>query len=169
MLQVGYDFTMWNRALTRSPATTEVILGRALLVETSTEIIAKKIWHRGPEFTARDIFDFAAVAELEPAALQGIGPILRDRRATILDRVAKQGEFLRKAFELLEARDYQRSYDECVRILLSTCQPAAVSGLKFKGSDSLSSGACGSSPGFSSCHPGGRNRANNGRPRIGNA
>jgi len=110
--------------LTPSPATTEVILGRALLVETSTEIVAKKIWHRGPEFTARDIFDFAAVAELEPAALNGISPILRDGRPTVLDRLAKHGEFLRKAFELLEVRDYRRSYDECVAVLRETLAAA---------------------------------------------
>lgn len=106
--------------LTSSPAAAEVILGRTLLVEKSTEIIAKKVWHRGPEFTARDIFDFAAVAELEPEALKPIGPILRDRRATVLARVEQQDQFLRKAFEVLEVRDYRRTYDQCLRILKET-------------------------------------------------
>jgi hypothetical protein len=47
--------------ITSEPAKTETLFGRHLLVETSTEIVAKKIWHRGAEITARDIFDFAMV------------------------------------------------------------------------------------------------------------
>lgn len=63
-----------SEPLTAMPAHAEELFGRPFLVETSTEIIAKKLWHRGAEFTARDIFDLAMVAELEPAALQEIAP-----------------------------------------------------------------------------------------------
>lgn len=66
--------------LTASPVTTEAICGRDVQVETSTEIVAKKLWHRGVEFTARDIFDLAMVAEMEPEALDEITPVMRDRR-----------------------------------------------------------------------------------------
>ena len=34
----------------------EVLVDRDIRVETSAEIVAKKVWHRGDMFTARDIF-----------------------------------------------------------------------------------------------------------------
>ena len=52
--------------LTEDPTITEELFGRPAQLETSTEIVAKKVWHRGVEFTARDIFDFAMVTEKEP-------------------------------------------------------------------------------------------------------
>ncbi len=103
--------------LTLAPAKAEILFGRSFLVETSTEIVAKKIWHRGAEITARDIFDFAMVAELEPGALHEITPILRDRRDAVLDRIQRNERSLRETFKSLTTLDYRRSFDECVQIL----------------------------------------------------
>lgn len=103
--------------LTEDPAITEELFGRPVKVETSSEIIAKKVWHRGVEFTARDIFDFALVTEKEPKALWKIEPVLRDRRDAILHRIASQDAFLRDAFAQLEVLDYRRSFDECVALV----------------------------------------------------
>jgi len=103
--------------LTPEPTEVELILGRDVLVETSTEIIAKKIWYRGAEFTARDIFDLAMVAEMEPAALPSIRPVLRDRKAAILQRISTHEEALRETFAALEVLEYQRSYDDAVEIV----------------------------------------------------
>jgi len=103
--------------LTSAPAKVEMLLGRSFLVETSTEIVAKKIWHRGAEITARDIFDFAMVAESEPGAMLEIAPILRDRRGAVLERIRRNEQFLRDSFGFLAKLDYRRSFDECVQIL----------------------------------------------------
>jgi nucleotidyltransferase AbiEii toxin of type IV toxin-antitoxin system len=103
--------------LTSAPAKAELLLGRRFLVETSAEIVAKKIWHRGAEITARDIFDFAMVSELEPAAMHEIAPILRDRRDVVLDRIQRNERWLRESFESLTILDYRRSFNECVQIL----------------------------------------------------
>lgn len=103
--------------LTRNPAVVETLFGREVQVETSTEIVAKKIWHRGIEFTARDIFDLAMVSEKEPEALQQIKPILRDRRDVVLERIATREAVLREDFAALEILDYRRSYDECVTLV----------------------------------------------------
>src|SRR5688572_7878473 len=46
------DFVV-SGSLTQSPFVIESLMGRDVRVETSTEIIAKKVWHRGAEFTAR--------------------------------------------------------------------------------------------------------------------
>lgn len=103
--------------LTKNPTITETLCGRKVQVETSTEIIAKKIWHRGDQFTARDIFDLAMVAEREPEALQQIKPILSDRRDIVLQRIASQEAALRETFAALEVLDYTRSFDECVELV----------------------------------------------------
>lgn len=103
--------------LTENLTVTESLFGHDVRVETSTEIVAKKIWHRGVEFTARDIFDLAMVAEQEPEALRTIRPILRDRRRVILERIAQHGEGLREIFDALETLDYRRSFDECVELV----------------------------------------------------
>ena len=102
--------------LTPAPTSVEMLFNRRVNVETSTEIIAKKVWHRGADFTARDIFDLAMVAEKEPKALASIKPILQDRRDLILTRIDKHGNDLRETFAALETIDYRRSFDECVEI-----------------------------------------------------
>lgn len=102
--------------LTENATVIEVLFGREVRVETSSEIIAKKVWHRGDRFTARDIFDLALVAEKEPEALWKIRPILRDRRETILARIGAQESTLRETFAALEVLDYRRSFDECVEL-----------------------------------------------------
>ena len=103
--------------LTRNPAITEKLFGREVRVETSTEIIAKKLWHRGEQFTARDIFDLAMVIENEPDALNEITPVLKDRREAVQQRIATQETALREAFGELEVLDYTRSFDECIQLL----------------------------------------------------
>jgi predicted nucleotidyltransferase component of viral defense system len=103
--------------LTQHPDVRELMFGREIRVETSTEIVAKKLWHRGERFAARDIFDLALVAERESDALTEIKPVLRDRRGVVLRHIADADAALRNAFGELEVLDYRRSYDECVAIV----------------------------------------------------
>lgn len=110
--------------LTKDATVIEQLFGRAVQVETSTEIIAKKVWHRGVIFTARDILDLAMVVEMEPEALVAIRPILRDRRHVVLERIEQHGGGLREVFEALETLDYKRSFDECV-VLVTRALDAA--------------------------------------------
>lgn len=104
-------------ALTSTPTRQEDVLGTPFLVEHSGEIIAKKVWHRGAEFTARDIFDFAVVAELEPEVLTELAPVLRSRREAILARIQRHREFICDSFEQLAILDYRRTFEECLTIL----------------------------------------------------
>jgi len=103
--------------LTQTPAIVEILFGRVVGVETSSEIIAKKVWHRGALFTARDIFDLALVIEKEPEALVPIGHILESRRGAVLKRIDTQDAALREAFAELDVLDFRRSYDECVGLV----------------------------------------------------
>lgn len=106
--------------LTSNPTVAEQLFGRQVSVETSTEIIAKKLWHRGKQFKARDMFDLALVAEREPGALREIRPILRDRREVVLARIADSDKQLRSDFAELETLEYRPTYDECLAIVKKT-------------------------------------------------
>ena len=111
-------------ALTSTPTYEEDILGTPFRVEYTGEIIAKKVWYRGAEFTARDIFDFAMVAEREPDVLTELAPVLRSRRDVILSRVQRHQVFLRESFRELAVLDYRRSFDQCLAILTATLASA---------------------------------------------
>jgi predicted nucleotidyltransferase component of viral defense system len=110
------DFVV-AQPLTHPHAQMEDVLGRQVQVETSIEIVAKKIHHRGKEFTARDILDFALLAEKEPAAIASIQGILRQRRDAVLARIDADDERLREVFSQLAILEYRRSYDECVQLV----------------------------------------------------
>jgi len=49
--------------------------------------------------------------------LKSIAPILRDRKDVILARIKSGDANLRDDFANLEALEYRRSYDECVKIV----------------------------------------------------
>jgi hypothetical protein len=102
--------------LTGKPWNIERLFDRDVRVETSAEIIGKKVLYRGQHFTARDIFDLAMVAELEPEALFPIQPILRDRKDIILERIRADDASLREAFDALDILDHGRTYDQCVAL-----------------------------------------------------
>jgi hypothetical protein len=103
--------------LTPNPTMVEILFDRAVDVETSAEIVAKKVWHRGDRITARDIFDLAMVADLERDSLHSIRPILRGRREIALARIAANEAALREAFGALEVLEYRRTFDECVELV----------------------------------------------------
>lgn len=105
--------------LTKEPTADETILERRVRVETTAEILAKKVWHRGAEFTARDIFDFALVATREPGAIEVIRPILRERRDVIRARIEKGAKALRTVFSEINTLEFQPEYDECLAIVES--------------------------------------------------
>ena len=112
--------------LTSDPLRRESILGRSVLVETSAEILAKKLWHRAATFPARDLFDFATVAALEPHELRGVAGVLRVHRAALLQRLQDHGMALREDFAALDAWEFQPGFEECVaalRLALSRGSP----------------------------------------------
>lgn len=95
----------------------EKILGRDLWVETSAEIVAKKVWHRAAHFTARDVVDLAVVATREPRALLRLKPLLAARRTTLLERLATHEAALREDFAALDLLELQASFEECLEIV----------------------------------------------------
>jgi hypothetical protein len=117
------DFVV-SGTLTVAPTQPETLFGRNVLVETSTEIVAKKIWYRGEFVTARDLFDLAMVAEREPAALQEIAPVLKERRAIMLSRVEEHRDRLKEDFDALMTLDYRPTFDACIKRVTKVLQDA---------------------------------------------
>ena len=98
--------------LTAEPFEMWELLGRAIKVETSAEIVAKKLWHRGDRATARDLFDLALVIEREPKALATAGPFLAKHRGAFLQQVDQRKLVLKAQFDAIDVLDYRPSYEQ---------------------------------------------------------
>jgi len=62
------DFIVGS-SMTPSPTTQRTIEGETVELETVSEIITKKVYHRGSNIRPRDIFDIAAAAETHADAI----------------------------------------------------------------------------------------------------
>ncbi len=98
--------------LTSDPFEWWDLLGRQIRVETSAEIVAKKIWHRGDRATARDLFDLAMVIDREPEALTAASSFLMRHRHEFLKQVKERKAVLKAQFEAIDTLDYQPSYEQ---------------------------------------------------------
>jgi predicted nucleotidyltransferase component of viral defense system len=101
--------------LTSDPFEVWELLGRQVKVETSAEIVAKKLWHRGDRATARDLFDLALVIEREPMALATAGAFLRRHRDEFLQQVDQRKAVLKAQFEAIDTLDYQPTYEQAAQ------------------------------------------------------
>lgn len=101
--------------LTSNPFELWELLGRRIKVETSAEIVAKKLWHRGDRATARDLFDLALVIEREPLALATAGSFLIRHRDEFLKQVDQRKAVLKAQFEAIDTLDYCPSYEKAAQ------------------------------------------------------
>lgn len=107
------DFVV-STNLTKDPFEIWELLGRRVKVETSAEIVAKKLWHRGDRVTARDLFDLALVIEREPAELATASIHLLRHRDEFLKQIDQRKVVLQAQFDAIDTLDYRPSYDEAV-------------------------------------------------------
>jgi predicted nucleotidyltransferase component of viral defense system len=98
--------------LTDEPFESWRLLGRDVRVETSAEIVAKKLWHRGDRATARDLFDLALVIEREPAVLASAGAHLIRHREAFLTQIEQRKTVLELQFDSIDRLDYRVSYGQ---------------------------------------------------------
>jgi hypothetical protein len=101
-------------ALTKQPYEVVRHAGRDIKVERSAEIIAKKMWHRGDQAKARDLFDLCAVADAEPDAVAEASPFFLRHGAAFLQRLHDRVELTRVEFEAIDALGFQRGFDDCL-------------------------------------------------------
>ncbi len=97
--------------------------GREIKVERSGEIIAKKMWFRGDQAKARDLFDLCAVASLEPAAIAEASPFFARHGEAFLRRLQERAELARAEFEAIDALEFRQSFDECLQQARRTLEP----------------------------------------------
>lgn len=100
--------------LTSQPYEEWHLLGRLVKVETSAEIVAKKLYHRGDRAAARDLFDLALVIEREPQALTSAAPYLVRHRNAFIQQIKQRRSVLKIQFEAIDRLDYQIGYDAAV-------------------------------------------------------
>jgi Nucleotidyl transferase AbiEii toxin, Type IV TA system len=113
--------------LTAQPWTLETIMGEAVCVETDVEIVAKKMWHRGNQATARDLFDLALVLQTDPAGLAREAQWMVRHRDAFLHQIVGRRSALQKTFNAISWLPNPRvvvpDYDECVERARAFLQP----------------------------------------------
>lgn len=95
------------------------VLGRQVKVETSAEIVAKKMYYRGDRATARDLFDLALVIERDPQSLRDAATFINRHRAAFIEQIADPGRGLLAAFAAIQTLDYQPTYAHCAELARS--------------------------------------------------
>lgn len=89
--------------------------GRAVMVETPAEILAKKVLYRAADFTARDLFDLAFLIENgEAVKLMAHRSVYLPKLRLIVQRLRTNAAPLRRSFAAIEAEDYTAGFDRCV-------------------------------------------------------
>jgi len=94
-------------------------------VETPAEIIAKKIRYRGPTFTIRDIFDFAAAVRHDPHLIDTLRQVISHvdfqktlDRVTLLKRNFPADPSISQFINIIETEDrLPEIYDSLIKVL----------------------------------------------------
>lgn len=102
--------------LTANPFEVWDLFGRQVKVESSAEVVAKKLWHRGDRATARDLFDLALVIEREPEALATAANFLTRHRSEFLRQTEARKTVLQAQFDAIDTMDYQLTYDQAAKV-----------------------------------------------------
>ncbi|MYM84989.1 nucleotidyl transferase AbiEii/AbiGii toxin family protein [Duganella sp. FT50W] len=95
----------------------ETILGHQVRVETSVEIIAKKMWHRGDRITGRDIFDFALIAEREPEVLMEERKFMTRHATAVFQQLDERYTQLKQQFDAVDALNFHLTFDQASHTL----------------------------------------------------
>lgn len=98
----------------------ETILGYEVRTETSVEIIAKKMWHRGDRITGRDIFDFALIVDREPEVLMPARELMTRHAIAIFQQLDDRYVQLKQQFEAVDAINFNPTFDYACDALKTT-------------------------------------------------
>ena len=98
--------------LTNLPFEIWHLLGREIKVETSAEIVAKKLWHRGHTATARDLFDLALVIEKDSENLKTASEYLKKHSAMFLGQLKSRKKILESQFNAINALNFRPTFTE---------------------------------------------------------
>ena len=90
---------------------------RPVRVETAAEIVAKKMYHRGNQGTARDLFDLSMVVEREPNALQHVRPFMYRHLDALADALDAPPLAMKERFASIEMLNYTPTFDQAVSVV----------------------------------------------------
>jgi len=104
----------------------ERIFDRDVRVETTAEIIGKKLKYRCRDFKARDLFDLSLAAEREPKALEEITSVIVESAPFVSERMQAHERQLREDFAAIDAMSYNPTYDQCIARVRALFASAAI-------------------------------------------
>jgi len=90
------------------------VAGRKIRLESDVEIVAKKMWHRGHEAKARDLFDLNLVIERSPRELAQASEFVVAHREAFMKGLHERRDILKAQFESIDALEYKPCFDDCV-------------------------------------------------------
>jgi hypothetical protein len=103
-----------SSTLTKNPLEEHKVLGRNILLETSLEIVAKKLWYRGDRATPRDLIDLAVVIAHHHAEILDHYDIFLKNIEIFIDQCESRKSIMLPAFDSIEKIDFNMSFDECL-------------------------------------------------------
>ena len=103
-----------SSTLTKNPFEAHEVLGRAVLLETPIEIVAKKIWHRGDRATARDLLDLAVVIEHHYSEILNHRHVFIKNIEAFTHQCKIRQHIMEPAFNAIEKLQFNLSFDECL-------------------------------------------------------
>jgi hypothetical protein len=116
LLPAGEIDIVVGEPLTAAPWEVVVHEGRRILVETSSEIVARKMYHRGNQAKARDLFDLCTVADLDPAAIGLAAPFFARHGNAFIAQIKANAGYVEEEFAQIQRIDYERPFEECLTL-----------------------------------------------------
>lgn len=110
-------------SLTPQPYDEITCFGRNIKFETCAEIIAKKMWHRGNQAKARDLFDLCAVAKAEPTAIEMAAPFMRKHGQAFLQRLEQRANLAEAEFKAIDSLEFHATFAECMTLAATVIEP----------------------------------------------
>ena len=96
---------------------------RTIKFETCAEIIAKKMWHRGDQAKARDLFDLCAVAKADPSAIDVAGPFFKKHGKVFLQRLEQRAVIAEAEFDAIDTLEFDATFSQCMSLATDIIEP----------------------------------------------
>ncbi|WP_434716337.1 nucleotidyl transferase AbiEii/AbiGii toxin family protein [Paraburkholderia sp. A3RO-2L] len=100
------------------------LFDRSVRVETAAEIVSKKMYHRGDQGTARDLFDLSLVIEREPGELEVARPFLYRHLDALANALESPSQLtkMKERFDGIMTLDYAPPFEHVVDVVRSHLQ-----------------------------------------------
>lgn len=104
LLAMPHAFELWS------------LCGREVKVETAGEIVAKKMYYRGEQATARDLFDLAMILEVAPEHLLYAEPFIFRHLQNLRNQLSNPSKNFLHQFDAIETLDYRPGLEHAIEI-----------------------------------------------------